>query len=70
MKARIPERDRWRSIWISDLHLGSKHVQVDALLEFLKDRRPRGSGLITWMFIVWAGTVVPLAGLLIALTRR
>jgi len=25
--------------------------------------------LIKWMFIFWAGTVVPLAGLLIALTR-
>lgn len=34
--ARISERNRWRSIWISDLHLGSKHAQVDALLEFLK----------------------------------
>jgi len=37
--ARISERDRWRSIWISDLHLGSRHSQVDALLEFLKRTR-------------------------------
>jgi UDP-2,3-diacylglucosamine pyrophosphatase LpxH len=29
--------ERWRSIWISDVHLGTKHAQVDALLEFLKD---------------------------------
>jgi UDP-2,3-diacylglucosamine pyrophosphatase LpxH len=27
---------RWRSIWISDVHLGTRHAQVDALLEFLK----------------------------------
>jgi UDP-2,3-diacylglucosamine pyrophosphatase LpxH len=26
----------FRSIWISDIHLGSKHAQVDALLDFLK----------------------------------
>lgn len=33
---RTPGRRHWRSIWISDLHLGSRHSQVDALLEFLK----------------------------------
>lgn len=27
---------RWRSIWISDVHLGTKHAQVDALLAFLR----------------------------------
>lgn len=27
----------YRSIWISDVHLGSKHAQVDALLEFLRE---------------------------------
>jgi UDP-2,3-diacylglucosamine pyrophosphatase LpxH len=27
----------WRSIWISDVHLGSRHAQVDALLDFLRD---------------------------------
>ena len=26
----------FRSIWISDIHLGSKHAQVDALLDFLR----------------------------------
>lgn len=29
----------------------------------------RRADLIKWMFIFWVGTVVPLAGLLIALTR-
>jgi UDP-2,3-diacylglucosamine pyrophosphatase LpxH len=38
----IPDRSpppphAWRSIWISDVHLGSRHAQVDALLEFLRD---------------------------------
>lgn len=28
---------RFRSIWISDVHLGSRHAQSDRLLEFLRD---------------------------------
>lgn len=28
---------RYRSIWISDVHLGTKHAQVDQLLQFLRD---------------------------------
>lgn len=27
----------YRSIWISDVHLGTKHAQVDLLLDFLRD---------------------------------
>ncbi|HEV8196023.1 MAG TPA: UDP-2,3-diacylglucosamine diphosphatase [Gemmatimonadales bacterium] len=30
---------RWRSVWISDVHLGTRHAQVDALLEFLRTSR-------------------------------
>jgi UDP-2,3-diacylglucosamine pyrophosphatase LpxH len=26
----------WRSIWISDIHLGTKHAQVEPLLDFLR----------------------------------
>ena len=37
--AKSPEIRRWRSIWISDVHVGSRHAQVDALLEFLKGTR-------------------------------
>jgi len=37
--AKAPEIRRWRSIWISDVHVGSRHAQVDALLEFLKGTR-------------------------------
>src|SRR5262249_35123389 len=28
---------RYRSVWISDIHLGTKHAQVDALLDFLRE---------------------------------
>jgi UDP-2,3-diacylglucosamine pyrophosphatase LpxH len=30
------ERCNFRSIWISDVHLGMRHTQVDALLDFLR----------------------------------
>jgi UDP-2,3-diacylglucosamine pyrophosphatase LpxH len=30
------EPKQYRSIWISDVHLGTRHARVDALLEFLK----------------------------------
>jgi len=32
-----PEKQSFRSVWISDIHLGTKHAQVDALLDFLRD---------------------------------
>lgn len=28
---------RWRSIWISDVHLGTRHCQAGALLKFLRE---------------------------------
>jgi len=31
------EKKQYRSVWISDIHLGTKHAQVDALLHFLRD---------------------------------
>jgi UDP-2,3-diacylglucosamine pyrophosphatase LpxH len=33
----LPGKMRFRSVWISDIHLGTKHAQVDALLDFLRD---------------------------------
>ena len=30
------EPRRWRSIWISDVHLGTRHAQVASLLDFLR----------------------------------
>ena len=32
-----PEVAFYRSIWISDVHLGMRHAQVEALLDFLRD---------------------------------
>jgi UDP-2,3-diacylglucosamine pyrophosphatase LpxH len=34
---REPEKKHYRSVWISDVHLGTKHAQVDKLLIFLRD---------------------------------
>jgi UDP-2,3-diacylglucosamine pyrophosphatase LpxH len=31
---------QWRSIWISDVHLGTRYAQVEALLDFLLPTRP------------------------------
>jgi UDP-2,3-diacylglucosamine pyrophosphatase LpxH len=31
----------FRSVWISDVHLGTKHAQVDALLDFLRESECR-----------------------------
>src|ERR1051326_6581727 len=28
---------KYRAVWISDIHLGSRHAQVNRLLEFLRD---------------------------------
>lgn len=40
-----PEQDapahRHRAIWISDVHLGTRHTQVNALLEFLRNNASR-----------------------------
>ena len=33
----ITEKKQYRSVWISDIHLGTRHAQVDALLDFLRD---------------------------------
>ncbi|MFN0180307.1 MAG: UDP-2,3-diacylglucosamine diphosphatase [Gemmatimonadales bacterium] len=35
----MAKAQRWRSIWISDVHLGTKHAQADALLQFLRQHQ-------------------------------
>ncbi len=35
-----PNPGRWRAVWISDVHLGTRHAQVDPLLQFLRVARP------------------------------
>jgi UDP-2,3-diacylglucosamine pyrophosphatase LpxH len=37
LNSRPAETTSYRSIWISDVHLGTKHAQVDKLLAFLRD---------------------------------
>ena len=37
LNSRPTETASYRSLWISDVHLGTKHAQVDKLLEFLRD---------------------------------
>jgi UDP-2,3-diacylglucosamine pyrophosphatase LpxH len=32
-----PEPKQYRSVWISDIHLGTRHAQVEELLEFLRE---------------------------------
>lgn len=45
MPASVSRRS-WRALWISDLHLGSKHAQVDAILAFLRTNRARSLYLV------------------------
>ena len=54
--------------------LGELRAEMDVKLERLEARMEMGMGdqradLIKWMFIFWIGTIVPLAGLLVALTK-
>lgn len=37
LKPQAPGEFNFRSVWISDVHLGTKHAQVAPLLEFLRD---------------------------------
>src|SRR3954464_13859852 len=37
LNSRPTETASYRSIWISDVHLGTKHAQVSKLLEFLRE---------------------------------
>src|ERR1051325_1006289 len=37
LNSRAPETVSYRSLWISDVHLGTKHAQVGKLLDFLRD---------------------------------
>ena len=37
LNGRPAETASYRSLWISDVHLGTKHAQVGKLLDFLRD---------------------------------
>jgi hypothetical protein len=48
---------------------GLRSELVKGLAEVRAEMAAQRADLIKWMFIFWVGTVVPLAGLAIALTR-
>jgi UDP-2,3-diacylglucosamine pyrophosphatase LpxH len=48
-----PGKKQFRSVWISDIHLGTKHAQVDALLDFLRDHDCRYLYLVGDFFDGW-----------------
>jgi UDP-2,3-diacylglucosamine pyrophosphatase LpxH len=45
---------QYRSVWISDIHLGTKHSQVDALLDFLREVDCKYLYLVGDFFDGWA----------------
>jgi len=44
---------KYRSIWISDVHLGSKHAQTAALLDFLRENESENMYLVGDMIDGW-----------------
>jgi|SRR5688572_6639986 len=55
---------------VADLYFARFEARLEkGLAEVRADMAGQGADLIKWMFIFWAGTVVPLAGLAIALSR-
>src|SRR5262245_844443 len=47
------EGPRWRTVWISDVHLGTRHAQAEKLLEFLRDARPETLYLVGDLIDGW-----------------
>jgi len=41
MKADVLTMRRYRAIFISDVHLGTRRAQASALLDFLRERPPK-----------------------------
>jgi UDP-2,3-diacylglucosamine pyrophosphatase LpxH len=48
-----PDRRHWRTVWISDVHLGTRHAKVDLLLEFLRVARPETLYLVGDLIDGW-----------------
>jgi len=60
---------------VADLYFARFEARLEKGLaevrgELRTEMAAQRADLIKWMFIFWAGTVVPLAGLAIALSRR
>lgn len=48
-----PKISNYRSIWISDVHLGMRHAQVDALLDFLRHNECRNLYIVGDLIDGW-----------------
>ena len=55
---------------VADLYFARFEARLEkGLAELRTEMAAQRADLIKWMFIFWAGTVIPLAGLAIALAR-
>jgi hypothetical protein len=55
---------------VADLYFARFEARLEkGLAEVRAEMAAQRADLIKWMFIFWAGTVIPLAGLAIALSR-
>jgi len=55
---------------VADLYFARFEARLEkGLAEVRAEMAGQRADLIKWMFIFWAGTVIPLAGLAIALSR-
>ncbi|MBV8879273.1 MAG: UDP-2,3-diacylglucosamine diphosphatase, partial [Planctomycetaceae bacterium] len=50
----MDEKRKYRTVWISDLHLGSKACQVEALLRFLSSMRCEHLFLVGDIIDLWS----------------
>jgi hypothetical protein len=60
---------------LADLYFARSEARIDQRMAELRGEMHSGlanqrAELLKWMFLFWAGTVVPLAGLILAFQRR
>lgn len=56
---------------LNELHFTRFDAKLEQrIAEVRADLREQKAELLKWMFVFWAGTILPLAGLILALARR
>lgn len=56
---------------IADLYFARSDSRLDLrVAELRQEMAVMRADLLKWMFLFWAGTVIPLAGLILAIGRR